>query len=293
MIAPALRHRVTLTPVFTAMVAVVTMLGPALAAATSSDWMGDSRSAFRLVSGAPKDNTLRAGVEVRLAPGWKTYWRYAGDSGIPPRFDFKRSQNVRSVEVGWPAPRAWHDETGTAIGYKHSVIFPLRVTAQDEGRPVTLVLAFDYAICERICVPVSGEAQLRIPPSVSVNEAALVAAEARVPTKSAIGADALLSIRAVTQERGGPQPRIVVEVAAPPGEKVELFAEGPGADWALPVPEPAGQGPGGTQRFAFALDGAPPGVDPKGATLLFTAVAGDRAIEVRFRLDDPATPALR
>ncbi|MEZ5785354.1 MAG: protein-disulfide reductase DsbD family protein [Xanthobacteraceae bacterium] len=291
MIAPALRHHVT--PVFVAVVTAVTMLGPALAAATSSDWVGDFRSAFRLVSGASKDGMLRAGVEVRLAPGWKTYWRYAGDSGIPPRFDFTRSQNLKSVEVGWPAPHAWHDDAGTAIGYKHAVIFPLRITAQDEGRPVQLVLAFDYAICERICVPVSGEAQLQIPPSVSVSDAALAAAEARVPTKSVIGADAPLSIRAVTQERGGPQPRIVVDVAAPPGEKIELFAEGPAADWALPVPEPAGQGPGGTQRFTFALDGAPPGVDPKGATLRLTAVAGDRAIEVPFHLDEPAKPALR
>lgn len=291
MIAPALRHRVT--PVFTALVAAAIMLRPALAAATSSDWTGDSRSAFRLISGGPKDGTLRAGVEVRLAPGWKTYWRYAGDSGVPPRFDFIRSQNLKSVEVDFPAPHAWRDEAGTAIGYKHGVIFPLRITAQDAARPVTLVLAFDYAICERLCVPVSGEAQLQIPPPVSVSDTALVAAEARVPTKTAIGADAPLSIRAVAQERGGTQPRIVVDVAAPAGEKVELFAEGPGADWALPVPEPAGQGSGGTQRFIFALDGAPPGVDPKGAILRLTAVAGDRAIEVPFHLDDPATPAVR
>jgi DsbC/DsbD-like thiol-disulfide interchange protein len=291
MIAPALRHRVT--PGFIVLVAVVITLGSALAAATSSDWVGDSRSAFRLVSGAPKDGMLRAGVEVRLAPGWKTYWRYAGDSGVPPRFDFTRSKNLKSVEVGWPAPRAWRDETGTVIGYKHEVIFPLRITAQDAGQPVTLVLAFDYAICQRLCVPVSGKAQLQIPPSVSVDDAALAAAEARVPTKSAVGADAPLSIRAVAQEGDGPQPRIVVDVAAPPGEKVELFAEGPADDWALPVPEPAGQGPGGTQRFTFVLDGAPPGVDPKGATLLLTAVAGGRAIEVPFHLDEPATPALR
>ena len=291
MIAPALRHRVA--PLLFALIAVVGTLGSAHAATDSSAWVGDSRSAFRLLSGAPKDSSLQAGVEIRLAPGWKTYWRYPGDSGVPPRFDFTRSTNLKMVEVEFPAPQVWRDETGTAIGYKHAVIFPLRITAQDKSQPVTLVLAFDYAICERLCVPVSGEAQLQISPSAAADDAALVAAQARVPTKSKVGADALLSIRAITQEGHGSAQRIKVDIAAPPGEKVELFAEGPAADWALPVPEPAGPGPDGTQRFIFAIDGAPPGVDPKGATLLLTAVAGNRAIEVPFRLDGAATPALK
>ena len=31
---------------------------------------------------------MRAGIEIRLKPGWHTYWRYPGDAGVPPRFDF-------------------------------------------------------------------------------------------------------------------------------------------------------------------------------------------------------------
>jgi hypothetical protein len=41
----------------------------------------------------------------------------------------------------------------------------------------------------------------------------------------------------------------------------------------------------GLQRFAFALDGLPPGVTASGATLRLTAVAADSAVEVAFRLD--------
>ena len=29
-----------------------------------------------------------AGVEIIMQPGWHTYWRYTGASGIPPSFDF-------------------------------------------------------------------------------------------------------------------------------------------------------------------------------------------------------------
>src|SRR5258708_28637618 len=60
------------------------------AAADASSWDGDARSAMRLVAGSPlgADGSLRAGVEIRLATGWETYWRYPGGRCRPPRFYF-------------------------------------------------------------------------------------------------------------------------------------------------------------------------------------------------------------
>ena len=81
------------------------------------------------------------------------------------------------------------------------------------------------------------------------------------------------------------KPRVVVDVAAPPGTPVVLFAEGPTAQWALPLPEPVSGAPAGVQRFSFELDGLPPGEKASGATLRLTAVSGGKAIEVGFRLD--------
>ena len=43
--------------------------------------------------------------------------------------------------------------------------------------------------------------------------------------------------------------------------------------------------PKGLQRFAFDLDGAPPGATYDGAAIALTAVADDAAIEVVTRLD--------
>jgi len=77
--------------------------------------------------------------------------------------------------------------------------------------------------------------------------------------------------------------RILVDVAAPGA--IELFAEGPAADWALPVPAPIEGAPAGQQRFAFELDGLPPNTKPDGALLTLTAVSGGQAIEVPYRLD--------
>ena len=52
----------------------------------ASPWDADQRSALRLIAGSTGNGapTLRAGIAMRIAPGWKTYWRYAGDSGLPP-----------------------------------------------------------------------------------------------------------------------------------------------------------------------------------------------------------------
>src|SRR5262249_7444692 len=69
-------------------------LPPAAARATDeSPWSEDVRSAARLIPGTNKngDSRLRAGIEIKMQPGWKTYWRYPGDSGVPPHFDFSGS----------------------------------------------------------------------------------------------------------------------------------------------------------------------------------------------------------
>ena len=105
---------------------------------------------------------MRAGIEIRLKQGWHTYWRYPGDAGVPPRFDFTGSQNVKSVEVLWPAPRRLPEAGLDTIGYDRDVILPLRVTPQDQAKPVMLQVKADYAICEKLCVPAQTKAGLAL-----------------------------------------------------------------------------------------------------------------------------------
>src|SRR3979411_2289731 len=106
---------------FATIFAILAVAGPARAAADSA-WDGDAHAAARLITAAPlRDSvipTLRAGIEIRLGPGWKTYWRYPGDSGVPPRFDFAGSDNVLRAKVLYPAPHLFTDETGNSLGYK-------------------------------------------------------------------------------------------------------------------------------------------------------------------------------
>jgi DsbC/DsbD-like thiol-disulfide interchange protein len=204
---------------------------------------------------------------------------------VPPQFDFKASQNLKSVNVLYPAPLRMLEDGASIIGYLGNVVLPLRIVPQDAGKPVALRLKVGYAVCEKLCVPAEAKPELMLARAGSSLDSDLTAAEARVPKKSTLGAAGALAIRAVRHDSTAPHARVEIDVAAPAGAKVDLFAEGPGADWALPLPEPVAGAPAGLRRFAFELDGAPPGVSYKGAVITLTAVAGDSAIEVATRLD--------
>jgi DsbC/DsbD-like thiol-disulfide interchange protein len=251
-----------------------------------TSWDGDARSGVRMIAGARAAGTafLRAGVEIRLMQGWHTYWRYPGDAGVPPQFNFAGSRNLKQVDVLWPAPKRMVDGGGTSIGYSVGVIFPLRIVPQEAGKPVTLRLRLQYAICEKLCVPAEARSELTLASGRASQDAAMSAAEGRVPKRLGLGEGGDLSIRSLRREPGaGGKERAVVDVAGPAG--VDLFAEGPNQKWALPVPTPVAGAPAGQQRFVFDLDGAPSGERYQGALLTLTAVTPSRAIEVATRLD--------
>ena len=256
---------------------------PSWPGADASAWDGDQRSAARLIEGTPfgdaSNRVWRAGVEIRLSPGWKTYWRYPGDAGIAPRFDFAESENVKTVTVLWPAPEHFSEQGINLIGYKGHVILPLRVVPQDAGRAVRLRLKLDYGICENLCIPAEATAELVLPGGGTAYDPALAAAEGRVPKQITLGEGGTLAIRAIHRENASRPTRIIVDVAAPEASQVDLFVEGPTPEWALPMPEQIAASTG-TRRFAFNLDGAPPNAGLDHVMLKFTAVTAEEAIEV-------------
>jgi DsbC/DsbD-like thiol-disulfide interchange protein len=281
--------RLYLFPILTA----ASLLGDAWSAASAADaspWDEDVQSSARLIAAQAHEvsgvRLFRAGIELKLKPGWHTYWRYPGDSGVPPVPDFSESQNIKRATVLYPAPTRFPDGAGgNSVGYKGDVVLPVSVLPDDASRPAVLRLKLSYAVCEKLCVPAEANLELTLTGKPSSADAELAAAEARIPKEVRIGDAGPLAIRAAHREINYSKPRVVVDVAAPAGVPVTLFAEGPTPQWALPLPEPVSGALAGLQRFAFELDGLPPGAKPDGAELKLTAVAGDTAVEAVFRLD--------
>lgn len=234
----------------------------------------------QLMSGAVADGVADAGIEVRLAPGWKTYWRYPGDSGVPPALAWGQSQNVAEVAMSWPAPRRFADGGGGySIGYKGAVLFPLKVRLADPAKPARLVVAFDFAVCEKLCMPARADLTLDIPARGRPDGARILAARAAVPEGRAFGAAQSPSVQKVELDAAATPPRLLVEVRAQ-SATADLFAEGPDARWALPLSQKTAL-PDGAARFVIPLEGLPPGEAAAGARLLLTLVDGQKAIETQ------------
>jgi DsbC/DsbD-like thiol-disulfide interchange protein len=144
-----------------------TLLASSLAigadAQDASPWQRDGHSAVRLLAGSRSGAVLLGGIAFQLQPGWKTYWRTPGDSGVPPRFDFSKSENIEAVTVLWPAPTKFDDGAGGhSLGYRNQVVLPLRIVAKNADKPVTLRAGINYAVCEKICIPVEACAELAL-----------------------------------------------------------------------------------------------------------------------------------
>src|SRR5271166_2120145 len=123
------------------MVMLAAVAGSARGGDDASSWDGDARGAVRLIAGSSREGAsapMPAGIEIRLGPGWHTYWRYPGDAGVPPRFDFAGSRNVKAVTVLGRAPKRIREQGLSAIGYTRDVILPLLVVPQDRAQPTTL-----------------------------------------------------------------------------------------------------------------------------------------------------------
>jgi DsbC/DsbD-like thiol-disulfide interchange protein len=149
----------------------------------ASPWVETHKSRSRLSAGKigmdadGKGGTLYGFVEIELQDGWKTYWRSPGDSGIPPRIDASKSQNIADPVVLYPAPKRITDKGETIIGYTGTVVFPVTFKIEDASKPVDLNAAAQFGICKDICVPIDAALQLTVPETL-----------ASLPSKSAIEA---------------------------------------------------------------------------------------------------------
>jgi DsbC/DsbD-like thiol-disulfide interchange protein len=249
----------------------------------ASPWQKDGHSAVRLLAGSRSGAVLLGGIGFQLQPGWKTYWRTPGDSGVPPRFDFSRSENIEAVTVLWPAPAKFDDGAGGhSMGYHNQIVLPLRIVARNADKPVRLRADINYAVCEKLCIPVEANAELAFTSVASTEDSALFAALDTVPKPANVGDPNPLTIRDVKREG---KSTVLVDVVTPDAKEVNLFVEGPTPDWALPVPTPVEHSPPGVKRFSFELDGLPPGTNPAGAALKLTLVGGDRSYEFNINLN--------
>ncbi|WP_306006076.1 protein-disulfide reductase DsbD domain-containing protein [Aquicoccus porphyridii] len=236
--------------------------------------------AMRLIPGwQMPDGTLMAGLDIRLAPGWKTYWRAPGDAGIPPVFDWAGSRNLASVGIRWPRPEVFDQNGMRSIGYQGHVILPLSITPARAGQPVQLTGRIDIGICQDVCIPVQ----------LDLDRTTLAARADTRPVPSIVAA---LADQPVPGEKAGLARHdcaiapsedgliLTARFALPPTGRSETAALET-ADPMIWVSEPRMERAGGTLTATFELmnvTGQPFALDRSG--LRFTILGESRAVDI-------------
>ena len=217
------------------MALVLVMLGSAapLHAASQSNmatgaWVGDPAfGEVRLVSAVSAMGNLEElplGLEFRLAPGWKIYWRTPGEAGLPPTLDLQMANGAPlQSQIEWPVPKRFNAFGFDNFGYANAVILPVAVRGYDHGAALQIRGQIEALVCSDICVPLAGAVRLDLADGpAEPSSMAMVIAQfaAKVPR-----IDAPSPIKIATAWQTGSQLKIGFAATSQP--VTEIFVEGP------------------------------------------------------------------
>ena len=277
--------------------ALLMLISPSLSA--TSEWFNHNHGAVRLISanaGSGNGQTIDLGLQFRMRPGWKIYWRSPGDAGFPPQISWIGSTNFAGATILWPAPRRFSVLGLETLGYKKEVVFPIKAELFERDKAVKLSARVRFLTCDDICVPYETILKLMLPAGrdLATPESGTIAAwEAKVPkdvTKKDVSAS--LAIEDVAIAGTGANQALIVRVAGRDAlKKPDLFVEGPvGYSFKKPEVQIASIVNEALMRIDFQVPKTP-NATLTGETVTLTLVDGDRAIESKVTLANVSAKA--
>lgn len=117
-----------------------------------------------LVSGKP----FTAGLLLRMAPNWHTYWKFSGDAGLPTEIKWNLPPGWKVGEIQWPIPRKTVDPGDIqTYGYQDEVMLLQEITPPQniEGSVISISAEANWLVCERLCIPGSAKLSITLPTS--------------------------------------------------------------------------------------------------------------------------------
>ncbi|PYL15407.1 MAG: hypothetical protein DME30_11475, partial [Verrucomicrobia bacterium] len=111
-----------------------------------------------------------AGLFLRMAPGWHTYWKFSGDAGLPTEIKWKLPPGWKAGEIEWPIPLKTNDPGDIqTYGYQDEILLMQEITppAKIDTSPVRLSAEANWLVCEKICIPGGASLELELPTSTA------------------------------------------------------------------------------------------------------------------------------
>jgi thiol:disulfide interchange protein/DsbC/DsbD-like thiol-disulfide interchange protein len=105
------------------------------------------------------------GLRLEHTPGWHTYWKNPGDSGLPTELRWQLPPGVSAGEIAWPTPRKFPIEHLANYGYEGVMLLPvpLHIGTEFQGESLDVGLEASWLVCRKECIPGEASLRLRIP----------------------------------------------------------------------------------------------------------------------------------
>jgi thiol:disulfide interchange protein len=113
-----------------------------------------------------------AGLLLRMAPDWHTYWKFSGDAGLPTEIKWKLPAGWKVGEIQWPIPLKTNDPGDIqTYGYQDEVLLMQEITppAKIDIALVKLSAEANWLVCEKICIPGGANLELELPTSTTAD----------------------------------------------------------------------------------------------------------------------------
>jgi thiol:disulfide interchange protein/DsbC/DsbD-like thiol-disulfide interchange protein len=109
---------------------------------------------------------LPVALRLKMEPGWHTYWRNPGDSGLPTTLAWTLPAGIEASPIEWPAPQLQPAGPLANFGYEGEVLLlaTLRPAAGlAAGGALELKARADWLVCKEICIPEGVDLVLPLP----------------------------------------------------------------------------------------------------------------------------------
>jgi thiol:disulfide interchange protein DsbD len=106
-------------------------------------------------------DTIWAGVDMKMEPGWHTYWKNPGAAGIATSIKWQLPPGISAGEIQWPLPEKFPPVEVTTYGYTNEVVLlvPLTVETNLPAGQIDLKANVSWLECQDVCIPANQDVE--------------------------------------------------------------------------------------------------------------------------------------
>lgn len=111
---------------------------------------------------------FRLGIDLKMDPGWHTYYKESGEAGQPTKVTWTLPQGFKASELLWQKPLKFSDAGITTYGYHDHTLVGADLTAPADIKPgdkLTFKADVTWLACKDVCMPGEGTVTLTLPVS--------------------------------------------------------------------------------------------------------------------------------